>query len=110
MELASCEFVLRVYGIYEESCLEFPEKRGLVMEYMKRGSLQSLLEQLSAPPPWPLAFRLAYQTALAMNFLHVKNIVHRDLKLSNVLLNDDLNAKVRGAPQHTVFPTENMIG
>lgn len=94
MELASCEFVLRVYGIYEESCLEFPEKRGLVMEYMKRGSLQSLLEQLSAPPPWPLAFRLAYQTALAMNFLHVKNIVHRDLKLSNVLLNDDLNAKL----------------
>lgn len=90
MDLASCEFVLRVYGIYKGPSAD----RGLVMEYMRRGSIESLQKQLSGAPPWPLAFRLSHQTALAMNFLHCKNIVHLDLKPSNILLNDELNAKL----------------
>uniref|UniRef100_UPI0037E94FB5 receptor-interacting serine/threonine-protein kinase 3-like n=1 Tax=Semicossyphus pulcher TaxID=241346 RepID=UPI0037E94FB5 len=89
MEKASCEFVLRVYGIYQ-GC----PKQGIVMEFMGRGSVQSLLEGLGGPPPWPLVFRLAHQVALGMNFLHSRNLMHHDLKPSNVLLNDDLNAKL----------------
>lgn len=91
MEKASCEFVLRVYGIYQG-----PEKQGIVMELMERGSVQSLLKDLSGPPAWPLAFRLAHQVALGMNFLHSRNLMHQDLKPSNILLNDGLNAKVGG--------------
>lgn len=94
MEKASCEFVLRVYGSYL-GCPPVrvtPMQQGIVMEFMRRGSIQSLLN--AGPPPWPLAFRLAHQVALGMNFLHSKNLMHHDLKPSNVLLNDDLNAKV----------------
>uniref|UniRef100_A0A3B4AF49 Protein kinase domain-containing protein n=1 Tax=Periophthalmus magnuspinnatus TaxID=409849 RepID=A0A3B4AF49_9GOBI len=83
-------FVLRMYGIYEGPSGE----RGLVTEYMRRGSIESLQKRLSGPPPWPLAFRLVHQIALAVNFLHLKNIVHLDLKPSNVLLDDTLNAKL----------------
>ncbi|KAJ8261493.1 hypothetical protein COCON_G00172160 [Conger conger] len=43
---------------------------GLVMELMERGSVESLLKRLRGPPPWPLAFRLAHQVALGMNFMH----------------------------------------
>lgn len=96
MEKASCEFVLRVYGIYL-GCPPVgvtPMQQGIVMEFMGRGSIQSLLNDLSGPPPWPLAFRLTHQVALGMNFLHSRNLMHHDLKPSNVLLNDDLNAKV----------------
>lgn len=92
MEKASCEFVLRVYGIYQGI-----RKPGIVMELMERGSVQSLLNDLSGPPAWPLAFRLAHQVALGMNFLHSRNLMHHDLKPSNILLNDALNAKVRGS-------------
>ncbi|XP_040894374.1 receptor-interacting serine/threonine-protein kinase 3-like isoform X3 [Toxotes jaculatrix] len=96
MDKASCEFVLRVYGIYEgiPPLKGFSMQKGIVMELMSRRSVQDLLQGLSGPPLWPLSFRLAHQVALGMNFLHSRNLIHHDLKPSNVLLNDDLNAKL----------------
>ncbi|XP_041853965.1 receptor-interacting serine/threonine-protein kinase 4-like [Melanotaenia boesemani] len=96
MEQASFNFVLRVYGIYE-GCppgTEMVWQEGIVMEFMERGSIHTLLVNLPGPPPWPLAFRLAHQVALGMNFLHSKHLVHQDLKPSNVLLDDGFNAKL----------------
>lgn len=100
MERASCEFVLRVYGTYQ-GCpplgrtISAPAaQKGIVMEFMGGGSVQSLLKHMAGPPPWPLAFRLAHQVALGMNFLHSRDLMHQDLKPGNVLLNDDLKAKV----------------
>ncbi|XP_047452448.1 receptor-interacting serine/threonine-protein kinase 3-like isoform X3 [Mugil cephalus] len=92
MDTASCPFVLRILGIYQGN----PPKmsKGIVMEFMGRGSILSLRNELSGPPPWPLAFRLAHEVALGMNFLHSKNLLHQDLKPSNVLLDDDLHAKL----------------
>ncbi|KAM9375731.1 receptor-interacting serine/threonine-protein kinase 3-like isoform 1-T2 [Pholidichthys leucotaenia] len=96
MNTASCEFVLRVYGLYQglKPSGGLLMQQGIVMEFMAGGSIQTLQETLSGPPPWPLAFRLAHEVALGMNFLHSHGILHRDLKPSNVLLNDDLHAKL----------------
>nr|XP_019934374.1 PREDICTED: receptor-interacting serine/threonine-protein kinase 3-like isoform X1 [Paralichthys olivaceus] len=96
MDKASCEFVLRVYGIYEGNPPfgGISMQKGIVMELMSSGSVQDLLVVLCGPPPWPLTFRLAHQVALGMNFLHSRNLMHQDLKPSNVLLDDDLNAKL----------------
>ncbi|KAM7396606.1 hypothetical protein PAMP_019639 [Pampus punctatissimus] len=91
MQEASSEFVVRVYGFYKE---EMSVQKGIVMDFMRRGSIQSLQRDLSGPPPWPLVFRLAHQVALAINFLHLKGLMHRDLKPSNVLLSEDLKAKL----------------
>ncbi|XP_074489318.1 receptor-interacting serine/threonine-protein kinase 3-like [Sebastes fasciatus] len=96
MGMASCEFVLRLHGTYQ-GCPPFGRtstmQQGLVMEFMERGSVQSLRD-LSGPPPWPLIFRLAHQVAVGMNFLHLQGLMHHDLKPNNVLLNNDLNAKL----------------
>ena len=35
-----------------------------------------------------------HQICLALQYLHANSIVHRDLKLGNLLLNDDLEIKV----------------
>ncbi|XP_035763118.1 ankyrin repeat and protein kinase domain-containing protein 1-like isoform X5 [Neolamprologus brichardi] len=88
--------VLRLYGIYSGYPPNGGQKiqLGIVMEFMDRGSVQTLLETLSGPPPYPLAFRLAYEIAQGMNFLHEKGILHHDLKPSNVLLDGDLHAKL----------------
>uniref|UniRef100_A0A3B1JHC2 Receptor-interacting serine-threonine kinase 3 n=1 Tax=Astyanax mexicanus TaxID=7994 RepID=A0A3B1JHC2_ASTMX len=90
-------YVLRILGVYEgqpegEEASQF----GLVMEYMERGSLVDLQRALNGPPPWSLAFRIAHQIALGMNFLHQLDppLLHLDLKPSNVLLDDSLNAKL----------------
>ncbi|KAK9516782.1 hypothetical protein VZT92_024693 [Zoarces viviparus] len=95
MDKGSCNFVVVLHGTYQ-GCppgVTSPQQ-GLVMEFMARGSVQSLLEHLSGPPQWPLVCRLAHQVALGMNFLHSQTIMHQDLKPSNVLLNDDLNARL----------------
>ncbi|XP_033996988.1 receptor-interacting serine/threonine-protein kinase 4-like isoform X1 [Trematomus bernacchii] len=99
MDMASFNFVVRLYGMYQ-GCP--PGKgpstqQGLVMEFVEGGSVQSLQEKLGDRPPWPLwplVSRLSHEVAQGMNFLHTEHLMHLDLKPSNVLLNDNLNAKI----------------
>lgn len=96
MQVAASEFVPRLYGLYHGSTplVGKTPQMGIVMDFMERGSVQSLLSALLTPPPWPLAFRIAHQIAMGMKFLHDKKLVHSDLHPNNVLLDKYLNAKV----------------
>ncbi|KAK6300971.1 hypothetical protein J4Q44_G00290690 [Coregonus suidteri] len=100
MQKGGSPHVLRILGVYQ-GCPPSPGRGpstqlGIVMELMKIGSLATLQATLSGPPPWPLSFRLAHQIALGINFLHnlPQPLLHRDLKPNNVLLDDNLNAKL----------------
>lgn len=96
LQIAASKFVPRLYGLFQGS-IPFAgttPQRGIVMDFMERGSVQSLLTTLSGPPPWPLAFRIAHQIAQGMSFLHARELMHQDLHTKNVLLDEDLNAKV----------------
>lgn len=96
MQIAACKFVPRFYGLFHGSIplAGTSAQRGIVMDFMERGSVHSLLTALSGPPPWPLAFRMAHQIALGMNFLHARELMHHDLHPNNVLLDENLDAKV----------------
>ncbi|XP_075875255.1 ankyrin repeat and protein kinase domain-containing protein 1-like isoform X2 [Nelusetta ayraudi] len=96
MEKAACKFVLRFHGLYQGRIplVAATTQWGIVMDFMERGSVQSLLTSLSGPPPWPLAFRIVHQIAQGMNFLHSRELMHHDLHPNNVLLDENLNAKV----------------
>jgi|GEM_PF-1882955 len=65
----------------------------IVMEYMSGGSLYSLLhsnEELT----WSLRLRMAMDITKGLAYLHDNDIVHRDLKSLNVLLDDNRRAKL----------------
>ncbi|KAL7841462.1 hypothetical protein SRHO_G00251530 [Serrasalmus rhombeus] len=97
MRHGGSQHVLRILGVYEgHPPGKTSTQLGLVMEYMERGSLADLQRVLNGPPPWALAFRIMHQIALGMNFLHQLKppLLHLDLKPSNVLLDDSLNAKL----------------
>uniref|UniRef100_A0AAY4DJN9 Protein kinase domain-containing protein n=1 Tax=Denticeps clupeoides TaxID=299321 RepID=A0AAY4DJN9_9TELE len=97
MQQGGSPCVLRIMGVYRgRPPQSVSDQLGLVMPFMERGSLASLQKALCGPPPSPLAFRLAHQVALGMNFLHCLSppLLHLDLKPSNVLLDNDLNAKL----------------
>ncbi|KAM4619348.1 receptor-interacting serine/threonine-protein kinase 3-like isoform 2-T2 [Polymixia lowei] len=91
-------FVLNVFGLYEGCPPDSGDckRLGMVIEFMERGSLLSFHQFLSGPLPFPLGFRLAHQVALGLNFLHnlESPLLHQDLKPNNVLLDDNLNAKL----------------
>ncbi len=65
----------------------------LLMELMDE-SLTHFLENSQEPLPYHLEVNLSHDIALAMDFLHSRTIVHRDLSSNNVLLIAGSRAKV----------------
>ncbi|XP_057768224.1 U-box domain-containing protein 34 isoform X1 [Salvia miltiorrhiza] len=76
-----------------------PELGCLVYEYMENGSLEDhILPRRGRPPlPWPVRFRIAFEVACGLAFLHHSKpepIVHRDLKPGNILLDKYYVSKI----------------
>ncbi|KAL8256892.1 hypothetical protein R6Q59_028933 [Mikania micrantha] len=72
----------------------------LVYEFMKNGSLQDILQQVkdgSRELDWLARHRIALGVAAGLEYLHMSHtprIVHRDLKPGNILLDDDMEARI----------------
>lgn len=66
----------------------------VVMEFMERGTLFSVLHNDALPLPFDQRVRFGMDVGSGMRFLHSANVVHRDLKSHNVLLNADWRCKV----------------
>ncbi|GMH28291.1 hypothetical protein Nepgr_030134 [Nepenthes gracilis] len=77
-----------------------PKIQLLISDFATNGSLQSRFHDrtLSMPPlSWPTRFKIMLGTAKGLAHLHHSfnpPIVHYDLKLSNILLDENYNAKV----------------
>uniref|UniRef100_A0A8D0BVR3 Receptor-interacting serine/threonine-protein kinase 2 n=1 Tax=Salvator merianae TaxID=96440 RepID=A0A8D0BVR3_SALMN len=90
---ARFSYILPILGICNE-----PEFLGIVTEYMPNGSLNQLLHAKNTYPDiaWSLRFRILYEIALGVNYLHNMNppLLHHDLKTQNILLDNDFHAKI----------------
>ncbi|ESQ51772.1 hypothetical protein EUTSA_v100163740mg, partial [Eutrema salsugineum] len=77
-----------------------PECHFLVYEFMKNGSLQDILTDVSAGTKelmWPARHKIAIGIAAGLEYLHMDHnprIIHRDLKPGNVLIDDDMEARI----------------
>ncbi|NXF07581.1 RIPK2 kinase, partial [Smithornis capensis] len=90
---ARFSYILPILGICNE-----PEFLGIVTEYMTNGSLNQLLHGKDVYPdiPWCLRFRILYEIALGVNYLHNMNppLLHHDLKTQNILLDYEFHVKI----------------
>lgn len=86
--------LLRLIGYSDDT-----NERVLVYEFMANGTLHEHLHKLESSPlmSWVQRLRVALDAARGVEYLHtyaVPQIIHRDIKSSNILLDDTWTAKV----------------
>ncbi|XP_022736754.1 leucine-rich repeat receptor-like serine/threonine/tyrosine-protein kinase SOBIR1 [Durio zibethinus] len=90
-----------------------PDCHYLVYEFMKNGSLQDMLHQVSEGTrelDWPIRQKIAIGVAAGLEYLHMHHsprIIHRDLKPGNILLDDDMEARIADFGLAKAMPDAN---
>lgn len=80
----------------------------LVYEYIPNGTVADHLHGALARPgalPWTTRMSIAIETASALAYLHASDIIHRDVKTNNILLDKHFCVKVADFGLSRLFPT-----
>jgi len=83
------ENLIQFYGAVTKE-----EKMMIVSKYIKGGNLHDLVSNLSIDLPLTTRIKIINEIAKGMAFLHAREIIHRDLKSLNVLLDDGYSVRI----------------
>jgi serine/threonine protein kinase len=81
----------------------------LIMEYVGGGSLKRLLRSDCEVSKWWTATRKAIiiaEIVIGMKYIHSKGFIHRDLKPTNILLDDGHNVKISDFGTNRVYEVD----
>ncbi|XP_030552100.1 receptor-like serine/threonine-protein kinase At1g78530 [Rhodamnia argentea] len=87
--------IVKLHGYYTA-----PRYNLLIYELMPNGSLDEVLHGRSMNKmtlDWPMRYKIAVGAARGISYLHhdcIPHIIHRDIKSSNILLDQNMNARV----------------
>ncbi|EFA82235.1 LISK family protein kinase [Heterostelium album PN500] len=91
--------IVQFIGVYYENENVLPamisNQTWIVTEFVPGGNLHEKIKDSAKQFPLSLRFKLSLDIALAMAYLHSRNILFRDLKSKNILI-DDTSSPIRG--------------
>ncbi|XP_041675402.1 serine-rich adhesin for platelets isoform X2 [Drosophila eugracilis] len=96
--------IIHIYEVFENR-----EKMVLVMEFAAGGELYDYLSERKVLTEEE-ARRIFRQVATAVYYCHKHKICHRDLKLENILLDENGNAKIADFGLSNVFDDQRLLG
>lgn len=82
------ENIVRVYDIEELYKTVF-----IIMELVEGNSLRTVLDNLKKLPPY-LAIKYIMQICAGLDYAHKRNIIHRDVNPSNIIVQNDDSLKI----------------
>ncbi|XP_059286011.1 LEAF RUST 10 DISEASE-RESISTANCE LOCUS RECEPTOR-LIKE PROTEIN KINASE-like 1.2 isoform X2 [Lycium ferocissimum] len=81
----------------------------LVYEYIPNGTVADHLYGGDSTPrslSWNTRMKIAIETANALAYLHASDVIHRDVKTNNILLDNNFCVKVADFGLSRLFPTD----
>ena len=95
-----CEFmktivhpnIVQYLGIAED--LDSDQRLPVLLMELMDISLTSFLESSQTPIPYHIQVNFGHDVSMALSYLHLRGIIHRDLSSNNVLLVGNVRAKV----------------
>ncbi|WOG96750.1 hypothetical protein DCAR_0416086 [Daucus carota subsp. sativus] len=94
-----------LYGCTSQHCRQLL----LVYEYVPNGTIADHLYGSRAKPgklTWKTRMKIATETASALSYLHASDVIHRDVKTTNILLDNNFSVKVADFGLSRLFPLD----
>ena len=84
--------VIKCFNIFQENQYLY-----FIMEFMNNGDLESYNDaiiQMQMKIPEEKLWEIFYKCLSGLDYIHKENIIHRDIKLQNLFLDDNFNVKI----------------
>ncbi|KAK9106228.1 hypothetical protein Scep_023072 [Stephania cephalantha] len=99
------KYLVSLYGCTSRDSRELL----LVYEFVSNGTVADHLHGNHAKAghlTWPIRMSIAIESADALTYLHATEIIHRDVKTNNILLDKEFHVKVADFGLSRLFPTD----
>ena len=81
----------------------------LVLDFMSNGSLENYYIKNMGKIKQDFIIKVFKQILSGLKYIHANNIMHRDIKLDNILLDDNLNARISDLGISAVYRDQTQV-